>query len=183
MNKLVSFTTKYSTFVFFLFIFSTFANAQPKETQTTQKQQAKFWSNIRYGGGIGLNFGDGYTNIAIAPSAVYVFSDQFAAGPSINFNYSSRKNYFDATVIGASILGLYQPIGELQLSAEFEENNVNLKDKITETTRNYWYSALYIGGGYNIRKFGAIGVRYDILFNEEKSIYGSALIPFIRVYF
>lgn len=183
MNKLVIFTTKYFKFAIFVLLFSTFANAQTENNEYTQKQQSNFWNNVRYGGGIGLNFGSGYTNIAIAPSAIYQFSDQFAMGPAINFNYSSRKNYFDATVIGASILGLYQPIEELQLSAEFEENNVNLTDKIIGDTRNYWYPALYLGGGYNIRNFGAMGVRYDVLYNDDKSIYGSPLNPFVRVYF
>ncbi|MFD0965144.1 alpha-ketoglutarate decarboxylase [Pseudofulvibacter geojedonensis] len=183
MNKPVIFKTKYFTFAIFLLLFSTFVNAQTENPQITQKQKSDFWDNVRYGGGIGLNFGSGFTNLTLAPSAIYSFSKQFAMGPAINFNYSNRKNDFDATVIGASILSLYQPIDQIQLSVEFEENNVNFKDKINDSSLNYWYSALYIGGGYNISDFGAIGVRYDVLYNDEKSIYGSALMPFVRVYF
>ena len=174
---------KYFSIILFGVFFSIIANAQETETNETSKVKSEFWSKVRFGGGIGLNFSSGYTNIAISPSGIYQFNDQFALGVGLIGNYSSRKNDFNATVLGGSLIGLFKPISELQLSAEFEQNNVNYKDKIYNSNTNYWTPALFLGAGYTIGDFGAIGMRYDVLYNDRKSVYGTAFIPFIRVFF
>jgi len=83
------------------------------------------------------------------------------------------------------VLALYNVIPEIQLSAEFEELNVNRTYKYIgspDVTRNYWYPALYLGAGFRSNNF-TMGVRYDVLFDKDESIYGSAFAPFVRVYF
>jgi len=179
----MSVSIKYFSFILFGLFFSIIVNAQEKETNEVPKTKSEFWSKVRFGGGIGLNFGNSYTNIAISPSGVYQFNEQFAGGVGLNGNYSSRKNDFDATVLGGSLIGLFKPIREIQLSAEFEQNNVNYKDKVFNSSTNYWAPALFLGAGYSIGDFGAIGIRYDVLYNDRKSVYGTAFIPFIRVFF
>jgi len=174
---------KYFNLILFGLFFSIIVNAQETESNEISKTKSEFWSKVRLGGGIGLNFGNSYTNIAISPSGVYQFNEQFAGGIGLNGNYSSKKNDFDATVLGASLIGLFKPIREIQLSAEFEQNNVNYKDKIFNSNTNYWTPALFLGAGYSIGDFGAIGMRYDVLYNDRKSVYGTAFIPFIRVFF
>ncbi|PHS10584.1 MAG: alpha-ketoglutarate decarboxylase [Kordia sp.] len=176
-------TQDYFSFLLFTLFFSIITNAQETENIDTPKEKSEFWSKVRFGGGIGLNFSNGYTNIAISPSGVYQFNEQFAGGVGLNGNYSSRKNYFNATVLGGSLITLFKPIREIQLSAEFEQNNVNYKDKVFNSNTNYWTPALFLGAGYSIGDFGAIGMRYDVLYNDRKSVYGTAFIPFIRVFF
>lgn len=174
---------KYLIFIFISLFYSIIVNAQTPIDENNSTSKDTFWSHVRFGGGIGLGFSNDYTTIAISPSGVYQFNDQFALGIGLSGNYSKRKDYFEATVFGASLIGLFNPIEELQLSAEFEHNNVNYKDKIINTTDNYWYPALYLGGGYAIGNFGAIGMRYDVLYNDRKSVYSTAFSPFIRVFF
>src|SRR5690606_40393845 len=41
-------------------------------------------------------------------------------------SYNSQKYYYKSTIIGGSIIGLYNPVNEIQISAEFEENNVSI---------------------------------------------------------
>lgn len=176
-------TVKYLVFVFFLSFNFIILNAQELSTEEVPKKETSFWNKVLIGGGIGLSFSNAYTNIAISPSGVYQFNDQFALGAGVSGNYARRKSYFEATVFGGSILGLFNPIEELQLSSEFELNKVNFKDIIADNTSDYWYPALYIGGGYTIGNFGAIGIRYDVLYNDRKSVYGTAISPFIRVFF
>ena len=166
---------KYLVFTFFTVFFSVFLNAQ--------ESKSDFWSKVRFGGAIGAGFSNDYTNVAIAPSGIYQFNNKVALGVGLSGNFASRKEYFEATVFGASVIGLFNPIRELQLSAELEQNNVNYKDKVVNETTNYWYPALYLGGGYAIGNFGAIGMRYDVLYNDRKSVYGTALSPFIRIFF
>lgn len=174
---------KYLVFTFFMMFFSIILNAQEINKQETAKPENMFWSNVRFGGGIALGFSNDYTNVAIAPSGIYQFNDKFAFGVGLSGNFASRKKHFEATVLGGSLISLFNPITELQLSAELELNNVNYKDKIINSTSNYWYPAFYLGGGYAIGNFGAIGMRYDVLYNDRKSVYGTAISPFIRVFF
>ena len=103
----------------------------------------------------------------------------------MNGTYNSRKDYYKATILGASVLGLYSPIQEIQLSAEFEQLNVSRNwdnDNFLNEDENYWYPALYIGAGYRAQNV-TVGFRYDVLYNSNKSIYGTSWMPFVRVYF
>lgn len=144
-----------------------------------------FWQHVRFGGGIGLSFGDGFFSGTLAPSAIYQFNDQFAAGVALTGTYASLKNNNSATILGGSILALYNVIPEIQLSAEFEELNVSRKYKYlgsADVTENYWYPALFLGAGFRSNNF-TIGVRYDVLFDKNNSIYAGAFAPFVRIYF
>lgn len=142
-----------------------------------------FWSNVRYGGNFGLGFSNGGFNASISPSALYQFNEQFATGTSLSFNYAK---YDDQKLIayGGSILSLFNPIPQLQISAEFEQLRINrtIDTPTTYWEDNYWSPALFVGFGYSTYNV-TFGVRYDLLYNNDKSIYGDALMPFVRVYF
>ena len=107
---------------------------------------SEFWKNVRYGGGIGLSFGDGFFSGTLAPSAIYQFNPDIGLGLGLNGTYNSLKNSYNSTILGASIISLYNPIDQLQVSGDFEYLNVNQKfeNNIFED-RNYWVPALYIG--------------------------------------
>lgn len=152
-----------------------------------QDQSSTFWSNVRIGGGLGLSFGDGFFSGTLAPSAIYDFNEQFSLGVGLNATYNKQKNFYESTILGGSVIGLYNVIPQLQLSAEFEELNVNRKYDpgvvfITQPETNYWYPALFLGAGFRQQHF-TIGLRYDVLYDDAKSVYASAFIPFVRVYF
>ncbi len=180
MNLPIIFQTKYYKFLTLLVFCSTIVIGQENKKLNNE---TKFWDNVYFGGGLGLGFGNGYTNIGLSPNAIYRFDDFFAAGIGLNGNYSSSSNNFEATVLGASVIGLFQPVTSFQCSLELEQNNVNFDDKVFNEKRNYWYTALYIGAGYAIGNFGAVGIRYDILYKDTKSVYATAFMPFVRVFF
>ena len=92
---------------------------------------------------------------------------------------------FKSTVLGGSLIGLFNPIPEIQLSSELEQLNINRNyDEafVTNPDENYWYSALFLGAGYRSGNL-TIGIRYDVLYDEDKSIYADPWMPFIRFYF
>lgn len=153
--------------------------------QDKNRSNSDFWNHARFGGGFGLSFGNGIFSGTIAPSAIYQFDSQFALGTGLSATYFERKNLYKSTVLGGSLIGLFNPIPEIQISSEFEELNVNRNyDEafVTNPDDNYWYSALFLGAGYRNGNF-TIGIRYDVLYDEDKSIYADPWIPFIRVYF
>lgn len=163
-----------------VFIFMNYAMASFSQNQNATSD---FWSHVRFGGGLGLSFGDGFFSGTIAPSGIYQFNSKFAAGVGLNATYNKQDNFFKSTIFGASLLGLFNPIRELQVSAEFEQLNVNRKfDNSTFEDENYWYPALFMGLGYGNGNV-TFGIRYDLLYNRNKSIYADPWIPFVRVFF
>ena len=98
--------------------------------------------------------------------------------------YNKLKNRYSSTVLGGSVIGLFNPFSQLQLSAEFEEMNVNRTFEYdgADLEENYRYPALFLGAGYRTGNV-SMGIRYDVLYDENKSIYADPWAPFIRVYF
>ncbi len=142
-----------------------------------------FWNNVRFGGSIGIGFSNNSFNGSISPSAIYQFNEQFAVGTSLNFNYA-KFNDDKFLAYGGSLLSLFNPIPKLQLSTEFEQLRIN-RTLYTQTINiedNYWLPAFFVGIGYSTPNV-TFGLRYDLLYNDKKSIYGNALMPFVRVYF
>lgn len=161
------------------FIFMTLAFSQDNIPQ----EKSEFWKHVRFGGGIGLSTGNNIFSATLAPSAIYDFNNQFSLGVGLNGTYLSRKNFFKSTIFGASIISLFNPINNIQLSGEFEQNHVSQNfDDVSFEDNKYWVPALFIGAGYRTRN-ATIGIRYDLLYDDIKSVSVNAWAPFVRVYF
>lgn len=137
---------------------------------------------IQIGGGLGLNFGSGFTDITVAPSAIYNFNQYFAAGVGIQGSYIRVKNYYESYVYGGSLIALFSPIEQVQLSGELEQLRVNTNFSTIAADDNFWNTALYLGAGYRTQNV-TIGIRYNVLYNKNRSVYSEPFMPFIRVYF
>jgi len=146
------------------------------------KTENQFWRNVQFGGGIGLGFGSGYTDISLAPSAIYNFNKYVAFGIGAQYKYLKLKDYYASHLYGGSLIGLLNPINQIQLSAELEQLRVNVNlDGSNGNSQDYWNTGLFIGAGYRSGN-ATIGARYNVLI-DKNNIYGSAFMPFIRVYF
>ena len=154
-------------------------------SQDYYSQPHPFWKNVQFGGGLGLNFGNGFFNGAISPTALYRFNPYVATGLGLNFQYSSQRDIFTSTVLGASAIGLFNPIREVQLSTEFEQLYITRnfdENFVGNADDKYWYPALFLGLGYTNGNV-TFGIRYDVLYDRNKSIYNDAWMPFVRVFF
>ena len=154
-------------------------------SQESIGNENNFWKNVEYGGGLGLNFGDGYFSGSISPNALYRFNPYIATGVGLNFSYSSVNDRFKSTVLGGSVLGLFNPFREIQVSTEFEQLHVsrNFDEQfVSNVDDDYWYPALFLGLGYNSGNV-TFGIRYDVLYDKDKSIYSEAWMPFVRFWF
>ena len=105
-------------------------------------------------------------------------------GVGLSGSYSSEKNFYNSTIIGGSLIALFNVIQEIQFSAEFEELYVtrNFEDTTIYKDENYWYPAIFFGMGFQTNNI-TIGIRYDVLYDRSKSVYANAYVPFMRVYF
>ena len=155
--------------------------------QAQEEDRFQFWDHVRFGGGIGLSFGDGFFSGTLAPSAIYEFNNQFAIGVGLSGTYNSLKNTYTSTILGGSVLSLFNVIPEIQLSAEFEQLHVNRSYDsdiifIQQPETNFWVPALFLGAGFRTNNV-TVGIRYDVLYDKTDSIYADAWAPFVRVYF
>lgn len=177
MKHTAVFPLKIILFLFLSFFFTNLSIGQAKTNKSD------FWEHVRFGGGIGLSTGNNVFSATLAPSAIYQFNETVALGVGLSGTYFSRKNLVKSTIIGGSLIGLVNPINEIQLSAEFEQNNVSRNfDNPNLIDDNYWSPALFLGAGYRTRNV-TIGIRYDLLYDDNRSIYANAWAPFVRVYF
>jgi len=168
-------------FLFFMcFIFGVYGQ------HDVQKQHKNFfWSNVRFGGAFGISVGSGFTDITIAPSAIYKFNNYVALGGGLQGSIVSQKDYYNSAIYGASAVTLFNPFEQVQLSAELEEMRVSTVSELvgSSSAKNiFWNTALFLGIGYRSENV-TVGVRYNLLFDKEKSVYSDALMPFVRVYF
>lgn len=156
--------------------------------ETVPKPKSNFWKKVRFGGGLGLNFGSNSTNVTIAPSALYQPNEYIAFGPGLNYSFQ-RFGDSRTTLIGGSAILLAQPINFLQLSSELEITNVNQRIDGGIDREPFTNTALFLGAGYRLNiggnTLGAAGIRYNVLFNEnsENNIFAMAWQPFVRFYF
>lgn len=182
MRKSIFRTFFKSILVVITLLFSFGSSAQ--EQTNAPSQQNDFWRKVQFGGGIGMSFGTGYTDITISPSAIYNINSIVAVGTALQFGYVSAKNDYSSTLYGASLIGLLNPVPQVQLSVELEETNVNTDYKYVgaNVSESFWNTALYLGAGYRTGNV-TVGIRYDVLFDDNRSYYSDAFMPFVRVYF
>ena len=153
------------------------------QASNAQETENEFWRQVQFGGGLGISFGNGNLSGTIAPSAIYNFNEYVAMGPSLIFSYQS-SDFFESTLYGGSWITLVNPIPEIQLSAEIEQLRVNQEiefiDGIVED--DFWNTALFAGAGYRSGPV-TIGIRYNVLYNDDDRVYATAWNPFVRVFF
>lgn len=141
-------------------------------------------SKLKFGCGVGVNFVGG-TNLSLSPNATYSLSKSVSVGGGIQASYAALKNIQNTTTFGLNLLGNYNPIKQILTTLEFAQLKVNSTNETTpeKITRNFWESILFIGAGYNINSKISIGAKYNMLYKEEKSVYTSAIVPFVNIGF
>ncbi len=173
-----------------LFFYAISLSAQ---SQSNGKSQNDFWNHVQFGGGIGASFGSGYTHVSLAPGAIYNFNDYVALGVGLQGSfvkvrgdyYSNNINNYKSWIYGGSVLGLFNPIEQVQLSAELEQVRVNTTFEyanLPDVEDDFWNTALFLGIGYRTQNV-TLGVRYNVLYNKNKSVYYEPFMPFVRVFF
>ena len=147
---------------------------------TSYSQRGNFWDNVRYGGGFTLGFGNNQTTIGISPSAIYDFDNGFALGAGVGYLFS-EINDFSTSVYSTSIISLYQTEFDIQFSGEFDYYFAK-QSTFNGGSINTNFPALHLGIAYNQGRF-AFGIRYDVLYDENKSVFASPISPVVRFYF
>ncbi|MCL9769662.1 hypothetical protein NAT47_04455 [Flavobacterium sp. HXWNR69] len=166
-----------------VFLFSSkpeiFAQVTPEN-----KTKSDFWEHVQFGGGLGLGIGNGYADIMIAPTAIYNFNERLALGLGTQYSYVKQRDFYKANMYGGSVIALFNPIKEIQISTEIEQLRVSRKfgSYYGNATQDFWNTALFIGAGYRTENV-TFGIRYNVLHRDRDNIYAEAFMPFVRVFF
>lgn len=181
-----SINLKKSVYYFLFFLNTTMLFSQQ---DSIPKTKSLFWQKVQFGGGLGLGVGNGYTNVSLSPTAYYNFNERFAAGFGLIGSYvaqnADNQNILDfkSTILGASLIGLVNPLPEIQLSAELEELNVDRNfDEPIYVDDNFWNTALFLGAGYRSQNV-VVGVKFNVLHQEDNEVYSQSWLPFFRLMF
>lgn len=166
--------------LFYLLLFIVIGHFSCHGQSNTAKSD--FMSRVRFGGELGVQFGNNITQVTVAPSAIYAFNQYVSAGAGLRVGYLQERNFYDAWIYGGSLIALFNPIREIQLSAELEQLRYNFDyDSPTFVDEDFWNTGLYLGAGYNSGNV-VIGIRYNVLFDNDK-FNSEPWFPFVRVYF
>lgn len=187
LNTLVLMAKKHTsvvsnlTLAVLIAFFSIQLSAQNQNSSFESKNN--FWQKVQFGGGLGLSFGNRYTDISVSPSAIYNVNEYFSVGLGAQYTYVKQKDFYNSNLYGGSLITLFNPIPEIQLSAELEQLRVNVKGVGDNNfSDNFWNTGLFLGAGYRNGNV-TIGARYNVLHDENKSAYSDAFMPFVRFYF
>jgi hypothetical protein len=140
-----------------------------------------------FGGGLGLQFGDP-TFIEISPIAGYRFTDRFAPGVGVVYEYLSFKRHNVATsVYGGKAFASYVVIENLFLHTEYEVLSLETEyfDYLFKYTgqERFFVGSFFVGGGYRVpmgsRSFSTIMV----LWNLNETVYSPYQNPVFRLSF
>lgn len=162
--------------------------AQEEDPEEERKGFQK--EKVFFGGTFGMGFGN-ITRINISPQIGYRFTDYFAAGTGINFQYVAFKQKYtngelfhksSQGVIGLNVFGRVYPLRQFMLQVQPEANYIFGKEIYYDTNPRQEYTldtkivpSLLAGGGVVLpsgRSALIISVFYDVL-QDSSSPYGN----------
>jgi len=140
----------------------------------------KFAERLVKGGNFYINFWGDVFEINVNPILGYKVNEDFLVGVGMFIDYQNSNYYqFSSTILGGKVFARYFIYNNLFTQAEFEKLRISLKYNYNSNANVYFYDGLYVGLGYNFGEYRNSGVTimvlYDLLYNEENSIYQSPI--------
>lgn len=170
------------SFILFGLILALAMNAQIAVQQNNAGSGGK-WT---FGGNIGLGpSSDGGFQVSIAPEVGYKASENLELGAAVGYNYF-KNDFYKSSFFNFGPYANYSILQSLFLRAQYQYLFGDAEAATgysfgTSTNKDISESALWLGGGYQSRignnVYYRIGMMYNVLYNEDDSVYGSAFLP------
>jgi hypothetical protein len=179
------------------------SSGKPAGSKRYQKDESGFdWSKLIVGGGLGLSFGD-YTSISISPIVGYRFTDHFAAGIGMGYQYLKIKDYIQLTdlnqvtsyydykssIFSPSVWTRYLITDNIFAHVEYEHNFMSFQNfrfaqngsgNIESYQEKLNAPSLLVGGGFRSaigdHASFTIAVLYDVI-QDDNSPYKNRIFP------
>lgn len=136
-------------------------------------------SGWTFGGYAGLGTGSGGTSLYVSPKVGYKVAEDFEMGLAGNLTWYN-SSYYKSTMIGVGPFANYYFARTAYLSGMFQEYFISYTGNFNQNQKKN-ESVLYLGGGY-LQRLGdsaymQIGAVYNVLYDKEKSVFGSGFVP------
>jgi len=174
---------RYTVFLLLIIGMAMPVHGQEKKRHRKRERTETRERNWRFYGGFGLGVSNNTFYLEFYPGVVYHFKPELYAGGGVYYAYYSTSTLSGkaiAHIYGGSALAAYLPIKNLETSLEFQY--LFMRQEVNGLIFHRESPALYLGAGYRTAHM-VIGFRYDLLYREGRSFYGTAFMPFIRIYF
>ncbi len=137
-----------------------------------RNRNKSFWNNVQFGGGLGLGLVMDILILWLRQVLFITLIEYVSAGLGVQYNYVKQRDLYKANMYGGSVVALFNPIEELQISTELEQLRVNrtFNDSFGSDSQDFWNTALFVGAGYRNENV-TIGIRYNVLIKTETKIY------------
>ncbi len=177
------------------------SSGRPDHAQKHKKKEGAYDpSRLIFGGGLVAGFGTGYSNFGISPTVGYRFTDNFAAGIGLGYEYlKSTISYIDfnsglyvdyptkANIITPSIWARYLVWRNIFIDGTFEYNFLRYSEYVTDNnglpvtgTFNVNVPCMLLGAGIKQPLGGRVyffgEILYDVLQNANSPYYGT-IVP------
>lgn len=139
----------------------------------------------RVGGGIAMNFGNhGALALNLSPFIGYELLPYLETGVSTGYQYSKYNDVKQHLFSVGPYLNFY-PMQSLFVRAHYEYYTGSAKFKYLNQSSSFDENALWIGGGYRTggRVQMYIGILYNVLYKENRSLFTEAYQPIVGISF
>lgn len=148
----------------------------------TQEPQKDFWERVRFGGNVGLQFGNP-TNVILSPSIGYIpriesLEDRLMVGVGVTYMYNRWKYSYGS--YESNIYGGREFLRCMVLDNIFaytEHEFLNAPNYYDNNGEREWVNSLFLGGGF-LQRFSdrggiSITVLYNLAWTPNNPIYAS----------
>ncbi|MBL7941410.1 MAG: hypothetical protein JNM00_01505 [Flavobacteriales bacterium] len=170
--------TKATFFIFLLLLISGSLQSQyVDETEESSLSALPFHKRLVYGGGLGANFGTGYTIVDISPMVGYKATDRLIPGVGLSYTYYQFLGE-SFSFYGGSLWTRYMIADNFMAHTEFQELNMPFYTIEGELQRD-WVPMWLVGGGYHTGRGSGIGFSVMVLWDlidDPRSPYQNPII-------
>ena len=116
-----------------LFVFISASAFSQKKYENVAEPKGFQRSNLFTGGSLALSLGSGYTSVGLNPYLGYSFAKWLDAAVSLNYNYTSQRDYYVTqdkirqSIVGPGAFVRLFPVKFLYAQAQYEHNFMSQK--------------------------------------------------------
>lgn len=160
-----------------------YGQQQPEERNILlpkNQKQRNPWDGFTYGGGIGGSIGSNLWGISLSPRLGYKLSEEVELAFSVNYYFQqNQQSRYHSVSLGPSLN--YYIARNFYAKASYQHYFITQKIRRSELSYRIEEDALLLGGGYmqalGSNSYLRIGFSYNVLYDKDKSIFSSGLVP------
>jgi hypothetical protein len=141
----------------------TFASAQYVEERASHISEESFAERLVFGGGLGANFGTGFTIVDVSPMIGYQLTDRLIPGVGLNYTYYRLGNQ-SFSIYGGSVWTRYMIADNFFAHTEYQQLNLPFYNFNNERVRA-WVPMWLAGGGYHSGRGSGLGFSIMVLWD------------------